>query len=136
MSISATRGHGGTAPGTWVVRTPSLSVDLEVGRRRAVGWALRAVPSPIVTSTLFATAADPLARILLRGVRTRGIARPGRREWYSATDLHTITELSGTFDGEDLGKLAPVDPPCTFGFSSTPRHPGVTAVVTTIDTSP
>jgi hypothetical protein len=67
-------------------------------------------------------------------VHTRGSAKAGRREWYGATDLHGVTAASGTFDGADLGGLAPVDPPCRFGFSSTPREPGVTTVVTTIET--
>ena len=29
--------------------------------------------------------------------------------------------------------LTPVDPPCRFGFSSTPRRPSVTQVVTTVE---
>ena len=75
---------------------------------------------------------DPVARVVLRGVRTRGTARAGRREFYAATDLHRVTEVRGSFDGADLGALAPVDPPCTFGFGSTPRTPSVTTLVTTV----
>ena len=56
------------------------------------------------------------------GVRTRGTAGNGRREWYGATDARAVTALSGAFDGTDLGALADVDPPCRFGFSSTPRQ--------------
>ena len=37
--------------------------------------------------------------------------------------------------GTGLGPLAPVDPPCRFGFSSTPRLPSVTSVMTTIERS-
>ena len=44
-----------------------------------------------------------------------------------------IASLEGTRRGRDLGALAPVDPPCRFGFSSTPRRPSVASVVTTID---
>ena len=66
------------------------------------------------------------------GVRTRGMARAGRREYYGATDLRTVTSLTGTLNGIPLGDLAPVDPACRFGFSSTPRRPSVTDVVTTI----
>jgi hypothetical protein len=69
----------------------------------------------------------------MNGVRTRGTAREGRREWYGATDLRLVTSASGSFDGSPLGTLAPVDPPCRFGFSSTPRTPSVTSVVTTIE---
>jgi hypothetical protein len=71
----------------------------------------------------------------MRGVRTRGVARAGRREWYGATDARELTSLSGSFDGAGLGSLAPVDPPCRFGFSSTPRRPTVTTVVTTVEES-
>jgi len=51
----------------------------------------------------------------------------------SLTDLRAArTALTGTLDGIPLGGLAPVDPACRFGFSSTPRRPSVTDVVTTI----
>jgi hypothetical protein len=78
---------------------------------------------------------DPVSRRVLRGVRTRGTALAGRREFYGATDLHAVTALEGSFDGRLLGELAPVDPPCRFGFSSTPRRPSVTTVVTTVLTT-
>jgi hypothetical protein len=125
---------GATAGAEWVVTSPSLQLTVEVGRRRPLGWLLRAVPTFVATSTTWATLVDPLAARLLDGVRTRGTAREGRREWYGATDLRAVTAVSGSFDGKDLGSLAPVDPPCRFGFSSTPREPGVTTVVTTIET--
>ena len=83
-------------------------------------------------SPAFATLADPVARVAMRGVRTRGMARAGRREFYGATDLRAVTGLTGALDGIPLGDLAPVDPACRFGFSSTPRRPSVTDVVTTI----
>ena len=69
----------------------------------------------------------------LRGVRTRGSAGNARREWYGATDARAVTAITGAFDGTDLGTIARVDPPCRFGFSSTPRRPCVTSVVTTVD---
>ena len=74
-----------------------------------------------------------MARLVLRGVRTRGSAGRDRREWYGATSAHAVTALRGTWRGADLGTLAPVDPPCRFGFSSTPRRPSVTDVVTTVE---
>jgi hypothetical protein len=70
---------------------------------------------------------------VLRGVRTRGTAGGRRREWYGATGVRAVTALTGSFDGADLGGLAPVEPPCRFGFSSTPRRPTVTSLRTTID---
>lgn len=119
--------------GGWSVRSPSLSLDLGVGRRTALGAALRCVPARLAESPAWCALTDPVARVVLRGVRTRGVARAGRREWYGATDARTVTSLAGSFDGAGLGSLAPVDPPCRFGFSSTPRRPSVTTVVTTVD---
>ncbi len=75
---------------------------------------------------------DPVARLALPGVRTRGSAGGGRRETYGATDLRRVTGISGRWRGSDLGHLAPVDPDPGFGFGSTPRCPGVTSIVTTV----
>jgi hypothetical protein len=120
---------------TWHVESPSLVIDLTVGGRMPLGRLLRLVPHRLATSRAWATTAvDPFARVALRGVRTRGTALEGRREYYGATDLHAVTGLVGSFDGEPLGALAPVDPPCRFGFSSTPARPSVTSVVTTVVT--
>ena len=117
----------------WDVSSASLSLRIGFGRRARLGWLLRLVPPRLATSTRWATLVDPVAGRVLDGVRTRGVAREGRREWYGATDLHLVTSASGSFDGVPLGTLAPVDPPCRFGFSSTPRTPSVTSVVTTVE---
>ncbi len=119
--------------GSWQVSSPSLSLRIGFGRRSGLGWLLRAVPARLATSTRWATLVDPVAARVMDGVRTRGVAREGRQEWYGATDLRLLTSASGSFDGDPLGSLAPVDPPCRFGFSSTPRTPSVTSVVTTIE---
>jgi hypothetical protein len=118
--------------GAWSVASPSLSLGVEVGRRTALGRLLHLLPRGAAESPAFATLVDPVARVALRGVRTRGVARAGRREYYGATDVHAVTSASGRFDAADLGSLAAVEPPCRFGFSSTPRRPSVTDVVTTI----
>ena len=123
---------GGAAGSRWVVESSSLSLRLDVGGRMPVGHLLRLVPRSVAQSPAFATVADPVARVAMRGVRTRGMARAGRREYYGATDLRTVTSLTGALDGIPLGDLAPVDPACRFGFSSTPKRPSVTDVVTTI----
>ena len=123
---------GGAGRLGWVVESASLSLRLDGGRPDAGG-------SP--------PAAGAARRGAEPGVRDRG--RPGgpggdarrahaghgpgrRREFYGATDLRTVTALTGTLDGIPLGGLAPVDPACRFGFSSTPKRPSVTDVVTTI----
>lgn len=132
VGVEATAPEGGDHGRSWTVKAPSLSLQVEVGGRTALGRLLRLVPAPVATSPTFATLADPLARLALRGVRTRGAARAGRREYYGATDVRAVTSIAGSFEGTDLGRLAPVDPPCRFGFSSTPRRPSVTSVTTTI----
>lgn len=123
---------GGAGGSRWVVESASLSLRLDVGGRPPVGHLLRLVPVRVAQSPAFATVVDPVARVAMRGVRTRGMARAGRREFYGATDLRTVTALTGALDGIPLGSLAAVYPPCRFGFSSTPRRPSVTDVVTTI----
>ena len=117
----------------WRVRSTSLELDLAFGRRTPLGVALRAVPRRLAESPAWCAVTDPFARVLLRGVRTRGTAGGNRREWYGATDSRRILSLSGVLDSADLGELRDVDPPCRFGFSSTPRRPSVTTVVTTVD---
>jgi hypothetical protein len=102
-----------------------------IGGRDALGWALRAVPRSVATSAWWPAAVDPFARVLLRGVRTRGTT-PGGEERYGATDRHRVDAVTASWDGSDLGPLAPVDPPVRFGFSSTPRRPSVVTVVTTV----
>ena len=129
--------RGGEAPGEdwWDVAAPGLELTFSVGRRPALGLLLRLVPRRLATAPAWARVTDPVARVLLRGVRTRGTAGGGRRESYGATDLHRVTSMTGTWQGDDLGDLAPVSPDPRFGFGSTPRRPSVTAVVTTVVTS-
>lgn len=118
---------------TWRVRSTSLDLDFTVGRRTALGWALRAVPRSVATAPWWCSVTDEVARRLLTGVRTKGSAGNGRREWYGATDSRRVVAMTGSFQGQDLGALAPVDPPAAFGFSSTPKRPSVTTVVTTVE---
>jgi hypothetical protein len=118
---------------TWRVRSTSLELELNLGGRTGLGLLLRAVPRRVAEAPAWCAVTDPIARVTLRGVRTRGTANRERTEWYGATDSHRIVAMSGRFDGRDLGGLTPVDPPTRFGFSSTPRKPSVTTVVTTVD---
>jgi hypothetical protein len=121
-----------TADG-WQVATPSLSLRLAVGGRTPLGAVLGLVPDRVATAPAWCAVVDPVARVVLRGVRTRGTAGGDRREWYGATSVSSVTAIEGEWRGTDLGALAPVDPPCRFGFSSTPERPSVTSVVTTIE---
>lgn len=117
----------------WTVTSPSLTLSLGTGRRTPLGRLLRLVPRALATSPAWCRLTDPVARLFLDGVRTRGVAREGRRESYGGTDVHRVLDASGTFEGQTLGTLHPVDPPARFGFSSTPRRPSVTSVVTTVE---
>jgi hypothetical protein len=117
----------------WHVASSPLELDLVIGGPTLLGRLLGLVPRRAATSPAWCTLTDSVARLVLRGVRTRGTAGQERREWYGATSVRAVTSLRGAWRGEDLGALAPVDPPCRFGFSSTPRRPSVTAVVTTVE---
>jgi hypothetical protein len=122
-----------TAGVWWQVRSPSVSLDFRLGRRSAAGWLLRLVPHAVATSPAWCVVTDPVARALFRGVRTKGTAGQDRREWYGATEVRLISFARGSLDGQPLGALAAIDPPCRFGFSSTPATPSMTAIVTTIE---
>ena len=117
----------------WQVEGPELVLRLELGRRTPLGRLLRLVPRRIATAPWWSGLTDPVARVVLRGVRTRGSAGHGRREFYGATDLHAVVGLGGSWRGADLGGLAPVAPEPGFGFGSTPERPSVTAVTTTVE---
>lgn len=129
LTITAV-GHG--AGSAWQVRSQSLALDVTLGRSTLLGLLLALVPSQIATAPWWCALTDPVARVVLRGVRTRGDTGD-RREWYGATGNRRVVGASGVFDGVDLGDLAPVDPPPRFGFSSTPSRPSVTDVVTTVE---
>ena len=120
------------AGSVWQVTAPGLVLRLATGRRRVVGRLLGVVPRRVSTAPAWAGVTDPVARVAMRGVRTRGTAGNGRREYYGATDLHAVDAVEGTWRGSPLGTLATVDPDPRFGFGSTPRRPSVTSLVTTV----
>lgn len=117
----------------WQVSAPGLELRLVVGPRAALGRLLGVVPKRWAAAPAWTLVTDPVARVALRGVRTRGTAGNGRREYYGATDLHRIDSLAGTWRGADLGVLAPVSPEPGFGFGSTPQWPSVTTITTTVE---
>lgn len=123
----AERGDG------WHVRAASLDMSLTFGGRTVLGWLLKLVPPRVATAPWWTAVTDLVARVVVRGVRTRGSAGNGRKEYYGATDNHAVTEVAGEFEGADLGELTRVEPAPRFGFSSTPSAPTITAVVTTVD---
>ena len=118
--------------GTRTVEAGDLRVSVEVGARTALGRLLNLVPRAVASAPWFCVVSDPIARAALRGVRTRGTAGNGRREYYGAVDQRRLVGMSASWRGRDLGPLRPVDPPVRFGFGSTPRTPAVTSIVTTV----
>lgn len=129
------RSGGSDAGSQWQVAAGPLTWTFSVGPRRTAGWLLRAVPMPLATSKGFARLTDPVARVVMPGVRTVGRAggvHDPRLEWYSGRDLHRIAASTASWSGQDLGDLAPVTPPPRFGFSGTPTIPSLTKVVSTV----
>ena len=125
--VGATR-----TPHRLAIVAPGFTADVTVGGRTRLGRLLHAIPARVATAPVWCTAIDPIARFSVRGVRTRGSAGHGRREWYGVTDQHAISAIHCVVDGQPLGDLADVWPPVTFGFSSTPRSPAIVSVTTTI----
>lgn len=117
---------------TWQLEAGPLTARLHVGSRPPLGRLLRVVPRPVATAPALTHLTDPVARVVLRGVRTRGSAGGGRTEHYGAHDLHRLAAVETHWDGEDLGPLRPIEPPVRFGFGSSPRDPSVTDLVTTV----
>ncbi|MFJ1511512.1 hypothetical protein [Cellulosimicrobium funkei] len=128
VAPAAGSGH----PPEWHVVAGPLEARLSVGPRTFLGHVLRAVPRRVATSRHATVLTDLVARVLLRGVRTRGSAGPGRTEHYGATDVHALVAARTRWDGGSSGGLRDVVPPVRFGFGSTPPRPSVTDVVTTI----
>ena len=120
----------------WMVSTDDLALTFDIGGRPALGWLLIVLPRRLARARWWATAVDPIARMVMDGVRTRGTAGGGRREWYSAQDLHRIKSVNARLDGVDLGDLKPVSPPVRFGFASTPEDPSLVRVLTRVSQSP
>ncbi len=113
-----------------------LNATLTVGRRSVLGVLLHVVPRPVATAPAWAALVDPLARVMLPGVRTRGSAGPGQREWYGAVDLHRLRAVTASWWGTDLGAMADVLPPVRFGFGSAPRRPAIVRLTTTVEHEP
>jgi hypothetical protein len=112
-------------------RGGDLRLDVTVGRRDVLGWALRTVPHRVAVNETWVTFTDMVARRLLRGVRTRGSTRGGT-ELYAATDRRRVSAIRGSWNNTDLGDLRDVDPPVKFGFSSTPRQPSIVEITTMV----
>ena len=109
-----------------------LDLGITVGGPTLLGGLLALLPRRLATSPRWLTMIDPAARMIMKGVRTKGTAGAGRTEFYGAYGLRRVDCVFGSWRGTELGTLAPVEPPVRFGFGSTPRQPVVTSLVTTI----
>ena len=112
----------------WSVRSEHLQVALEPGPTTLVGRLLGVVPRRVGRTRTWARLVDPVARVVMPGVRTHGTAGNGRTEWYGARGVRRLEATTATWRGVDLGPLVPVDPPVHFGFASAPRTPSLTAL--------
>jgi hypothetical protein len=113
------------------VQAGPLQISFAIGRRSLLGWLLWATPAALDRTPWWVSLLDLVVRRLLPGVRTRGRTRDGRRQWYSAQDLHPIIAASATLDGRDLGALRAVQPPV--GFGSVPARPSLVHLTTMIE---
>lgn len=118
---------------TWQVHAGDLTLRVDLGRTTMLGALLRMVPAAVASAPWFCRITDPVARVCLRGVRTRGSAGNGRREYYGALGQWRVNRIAAAWRGADLGSLQPIEPPVRFGFGSTPRAPSSTRIVTTVE---
>jgi hypothetical protein len=118
---------------TFCVTAPGLAVSGRIGGPAPFDWLLRLVPSVLSRAPAWLRLINPVATLLVPGVRTAGSAGNGRREYYGVRRTRLITSVDGTFGGDDLGGLTALHPPVRFGFSSAPSTPQLVAVTTTID---
>jgi hypothetical protein len=122
--------------GGWLtLSAPDLVVQARLGRRTNWGFLLRAVPRRLAVEPAWLRVINPLAGLLQKGVRTVGVARTGRREYYGVTDIRSLRSATVRWEGNDAGGLTAISPPVTFGFSSVPARPSCVDVRTTVDLS-
>jgi len=109
-----------------------LALRFTIGDISPLGRLLRLVPKGLATRPVWLRLIDPVARVLVAGVRTAGSAGQGRREYYGVTSARAISGLTAHWQGDDLGGLERLHPPVTFGFGSAPAAPTIVEVTTTI----
>jgi hypothetical protein len=112
----------------WSVHTRSLQVRFTPGRALWVSSVLALVPGRLRRTPVWARVCNPFARLLMPGVQTYGTAGGGRTEWYAARHVRRLTCARATWEGGELGNLAPVTPAVRFGFASSPAQPTLTAL--------
>jgi hypothetical protein len=114
------------------VSAPGLDVTAHIGGFTRLDRLLRLIPGRLAVAPWWLRVVDPIATRFVAGVHTAGTAGNGRREYYGVRRARAITAVSGTYGGADLGAVAPLSPPVSFGFASAPEAPQIVAVTTTI----
>ncbi|MCC9144101.1 MULTISPECIES: hypothetical protein [unclassified Arthrobacter] len=109
-----------------------LRMEAVLGPVTFLGRVLEHVPAPLAVAPWWLKLINPVAGLLVPGVRTAGSAGGGRREFYGVRSIRSLAAATAAWDGADLGGLRPVEPPVQFGFSSVPAAPQIVAVTTTI----
>ncbi len=111
--------HAGPLRLTLQTNRPMKAFSLRPRRlRRSTRWVR-------VEDALLRPLAGPLLLKGGGGVRLYGRSPSGVREWYCIDSYRRVQAASGTLHREELGSLAPLDPPARFGFSEFPRRPAV-----------
>jgi hypothetical protein len=112
----------------WSVHTRSLQLRFTPGKPLWVSPVLALVPRAVRRTPSWARLCNPFASRLMPGVQTYGSAGGGRTEWYAASHVRRLTRARATWEGEELGTLAPVTPAVRFGFASSPAQPTLTTL--------
>jgi len=115
------------------ISASGLAATVTIGGPAPIDRLLRLVPGRLATEPWWLRAIDPVAARIVAGVHTAGSAGNGRREYYGVRRSRRIEAVAGSFGGRDLGGVAPLLPPVSFGFSSAPPAPQIVAVTTTIE---
>jgi uncharacterized membrane protein len=87
---------------------------------------------PFKRSLLFIATVELFFAKLIFSTRTYGLTRNNRQEWYAIDRVSNLSHASANIDGEDKGKMTPMNQPCKFGFSEAPKKPASCEVRTHI----
>ena len=109
-----------------------LDVTADLGGVTGLGRALSILPDRLATAPVWLRLINPVASLLMPGVKTAGSAGNGRTEYYGVTSALKISAASVRWHGRDQGGLTRLTPPVRFGFSSAPAAPMLVSVVTSI----
>jgi hypothetical protein len=116
----------------FLVSAGPLRLNLALGPRTLLGQLLERIPPALAVHPRWLAAINPLAGLLVPGVSTAGSAGGERREFYGVRSIRSLAGASASWNGRDLGRLSPIEPPVHFGFSSVPPKPQIVAVTTSI----